>query len=186
MDAQEHPSFSSDPSSLGLTPKVTARPASEVEGLSTRPGTEKKPRLGCPPRSSVSTPAPSTTADLGRIENGNPEVVVAANELATTKPERTQKQSKKAAKKSRKQKGKEPEPGTSEDLVLREVRALLGNETVEEAQEAEWEFESPFEFREEVEVVVSAMSSTGERSFEVMFPLQCCASRGLARIFASA
>lgn len=60
--------------------------------------------------------------------------------------------------------------------MLREVRALLGKEAVEKAQEEGWEFESPFEFREEVEVVVSAMSSTGEHLFEAVFSIQCYAS----------
>ncbi|KAG6333304.1 hypothetical protein ID866_5781 [Astraeus odoratus] len=55
-----------------------------------------------------------------------------------------------------------PEPCSSEDVLWHDVVSLLGSETVDQkiAQGTEWD--SPFGFREELEVVVSKLSSNGD------------------------
>jgi hypothetical protein len=53
------------------------------------------------------------------------------------------------------------EPGSSEDVISREVVGLLGKELVEKAEADGIEWESPFGFREEVELTVSSISSSG-------------------------
>jgi len=65
-------------------------------------------------------------------------------------------------KQARKQKRKPlPEPCSPEDVLWHDVVALLGSQTVDHkiAQGTEWD--SPFSFREEVEVEVSKLSSNG-------------------------
>ena len=65
-------------------------------------------------------------------------------------------------KQARKQKRKPlPEPCSPEDVLWHDVVALLGSHTVDHkiAQGTEWD--SPFGFREEVEVEVSKLSSNG-------------------------
>ncbi len=51
--------------------------------------------------------------------------------------------------------------GSSEDVISREVVALLGKELVEKAEADGIEWESPFGFREEVELTISSISSSG-------------------------
>jgi hypothetical protein len=64
-------------------------------------------------------------------------------------------------KRSKKKKHTTLQPGSSEDVISREVVALLGEQLVArtEADGAEWS--SPFGFREEVELTVSSISSSG-------------------------
>jgi tRNA (uracil-5-)-methyltransferase len=64
-------------------------------------------------------------------------------------------------KRSKKKKRPTPEFESPEDVISREVVGLLGNQVVsrEEADGVDWE--SPFGFREEVELTVSSISSTG-------------------------
>jgi len=54
-----------------------------------------------------------------------------------------------------------PEPGTPEDVVSREVVGLLGSEVLAQAEADGLDWESPFGFREEVELTVSSISSSG-------------------------
>lgn len=61
----------------------------------------------------------------------------------------------------RKQKRVLPEPYSSEDVLWRDIVALLGDDAVEHALQHGTEWDSPFEFREEVEVEVSTLSSNG-------------------------
>ena len=60
-----------------------------------------------------------------------------------------------------------PEFGSSEDLISREVVRLLGNEVVARAEADGVEWESPFGFREEVELTVSSISPSGMSHFKV-------------------
>ncbi|KAA1475389.1 S-adenosyl-L-methionine-dependent methyltransferase [Dentipellis sp. KUC8613] len=105
--------------------------------------------------------------------------------------------SKKAAKKdARKQRKKHkhvlPEPGTSEDVVYKDVVAVLGQAAVDEAIASGTEWESPFGFLEEVEVTVSAMSSSGEalalatierRPWVIVVPFALPGERLRARVY---
>lgn len=71
--------------------------------------------------------------------------------------------SKKASKSAkRKQKRVLPEPYSSEDVLWRDIIALLGEDTVGQALQHGTEWDSPFDFREEVEVEVSTLSSNGD------------------------
>ncbi|KAG2753493.1 S-adenosyl-L-methionine-dependent methyltransferase [Suillus brevipes Sb2] len=62
----------------------------------------------------------------------------------------------------RKQKRVLPDPYSSEDVLWRDIVALLGDDTVAHALQHGTEWDSPFEFREEVEVEVSTLSSNGD------------------------
>ncbi|KAI5997783.1 tRNA methyltransferase [Pisolithus orientalis] len=67
-----------------------------------------------------------------------------------------------ARKEKKRKKHAIPEPCSTEDVLWHDVVSLLGSETVDQkiAQGVEWE--SPFDFREELEVTVSALSSNGD------------------------
>ena len=65
------------------------------------------------------------------------------------------------SKRNKKKKKIPVESGSSEDVISREVVALLGKELVEKAEADGSEWESPFGFREEVELTVSGISSSG-------------------------
>ena len=70
--------------------------------------------------------------------------------------------SKKASKiAKRKQKHVLPEPYSSDDVLWRDVVALLGNDTVEHALQQGTEWDPPFDYHHEVEVEVSKLSSNG-------------------------
>jgi tRNA (uracil-5-)-methyltransferase len=66
-----------------------------------------------------------------------------------------------APKRRKKPKRTPPEPGTPEDVVSREVVGLLGSEVLAQAEADGLDWESPFGFREEVELTVSSLSSSG-------------------------
>lgn len=67
-----------------------------------------------------------------------------------------------ASKEKRRKKHALPEPCSGEDVLWHDIISLLGSETASQeiAQGMEWE--PPFGFREELEVVVSALSSNGD------------------------
>jgi len=71
--------------------------------------------------------------------------------------------SKTTSKKSKKKKQKHvlPEPYSPGDVLWRDIVALLGNDTIEHAQQHGTEWESPFGHLDEVEVEVSQLSSNG-------------------------
>ena len=122
------------------------RPHSEV---SEDPGevlasTEKKPRL--------------------EIEVSHSEGPLVAS--TSTAPAATrQKQASSGGKKSKKKTGKRgrvpPEPYSPDDVLWRDVRDLLGADVADKIIEEGNEWESPFNYEEELEVEVSAISSTG-------------------------
>jgi tRNA (uracil-5-)-methyltransferase len=71
---------------------------------------------------------------------------------------------KKQSKQPKKRKFKRPaspEPGTSEDVILRDVMALLGSEAVQAAKDAGSDYTSPLERGQEIDLVVSELSSNG-------------------------
>lgn len=65
-------------------------------------------------------------------------------------------------KRGKKKKHAPVESGSSEDVIFRDVVALLGKELLAKAEADGMEWESPFGFREEVELTVSSISSSGE------------------------
>ena len=72
-----------------------------------------------------------------------------------------------APKRSKRKKHTPPDFGSSEDVISREVVELLGDEVVARAEADGVEWESPFGFREEVELTVSSISSSGMSHFKV-------------------
>ncbi|KAJ3773514.1 tRNA methyltransferase [Lentinula raphanica] len=66
------------------------------------------------------------------------------------------------AKRLKKQRGHVPEACTTEDVRWKDIVSLLGQDVVDKAVEDGTEFDSPFEFRSEVELVVQASTSNGE------------------------
>jgi tRNA (uracil-5-)-methyltransferase len=56
-----------------------------------------------------------------------------------------------------------PEPYSTEDVLWRDVVAVLGQDVVDTAVNEGTEWDSPFEFREEVELIVHSLSSNGTR-----------------------
>lgn len=122
------------------------RPLSQVE---IDPGeiltsVEKKPRLDVETEQAV-----ASTSTAG-----------AASRTTKQKQANGEKQSKKKASKKKK-KQLPPEPYSRDDVLWRDVRDLLGPEAADQIIEEGKEWESPFQYGEEVEVEVSAISSTG-------------------------
>ena len=74
----------------------------------------------------------------------------------------TKKSARKEARKAKK-KGLHipPEPYSTEDVLWRDVESVLGHDIVNEAIGDGIEWDSPFSFREEVELTVHSLSSTG-------------------------
>ena len=56
-----------------------------------------------------------------------------------------------------------PEPYSTEDVLWRDVVTVLGQDVVDTAVNEGTEWDSPFEFREEVELMVHSLSSNGTR-----------------------
>lgn len=79
-----------------------------------------------------------------------------------------------APKRRKKRKHTPPEPGSSEDVISREVVRLLGSELVSRAEADGLDWESPFGFREEVELTVSSISSSG--TCLKVYAFSCCLS----------
>lgn len=104
-------------------------------------------------------------------------------ESSTSSQQASGKQQGKGKNKSkRKQKDKVPtvEPYSTEDVVYRDVQALLGEDVVRQAQEDGSDRNAPFERQQEVELVVSALSSNGEHVFLLNLQTLCGCMRRLA------
>ena len=97
----------------------------------------------------ASPPQPSLQLSDKRLRSATPEVTLKAGTGSTT------------PKRRKKRKHTPPEPGSSEDVISREVVGLLGSELVTQAEADGLDWESPFGFREEVELTVSSISSNG-------------------------
>ena len=85
---------------------------------------------------------------------------------------------------SKKKKQAPVESGSSEDVIFREVVALLGKELLAKAEADGIELESPFGFREEVELTVSSISSSGMSCSKVCAEMLLnprCLTRSAAR-----
>lgn len=124
----------------------------------------KKPRVASPEASEpLDRPAP---ADL--VLDAPVQALAAGNSLSAQGKKQGGKKSKK------KQKHKLPQPYSSDDVVHRDVIALLGQDAVDKVIEAGKDWDSPFKTGQEVELTVSTMSSNGE-----------CVARHLASFFSS-
>ncbi|KAH9947412.1 S-adenosyl-L-methionine-dependent methyltransferase [Amylocystis lapponica] len=111
---------------------------------------DKKPRLDSAiPLSDAEVP-PSDLQPPNPVDSHEPSSTV------PTPP------AKKNTRKRKAQKHVLPEPYSSEDVVSRDALALLGSAVVEDALSARTEWDAPFEHKEEIEFVVSCLSSTGE------------------------
>ena len=96
------------------------------------------------------------------IEAEHPEEqAVASTSMAKPKPANAEKQSKQKALKKKKKKHLPPEPYSHDDVLWRDVRDLLGAGVADGIIEDGKEWESPFQYGEELEVEVSTISSTG-------------------------
>jgi hypothetical protein len=79
--------------------------------------------------------------------------------MAAHKPSKGKKYS--AKQKKRKQEHTLPEPYSSQDVLWRDIESVLGKEAVGKAIEDGIEWDSPFEFRQEVEIKVASLSCSG-------------------------
>ena len=115
---------------------------------------DKKPRL------ETGSDKPSIAIPT---HNGTPLAPVQTAECSKPKPKEQQQ---KKQKKSRKRKSKHelPDPCSAEDVISRDVFALLGEEADKAVEEGR-DWESPFEQKTELEVVVSELSSSGTRVY---------------------
>jgi len=66
-----------------------------------------------------------------------------------------------APKRRKKPKRTPPDTGSPQDVISREVARLLGSELLAQAEADGLDWESPFGFREEVELTISSISSSG-------------------------
>lgn len=140
-------SFSSKKSNMTGIPVETFLPtsqASESGSPTAASPLKKKPRLHS------SSPPP-----LGEISY--------AEEKPALQLSTPQKAPEKLSRKARqKQKRIKIEQYSSEDVVFQDVKNLLGNHVFEKAISDGSDWNSPFEHREEVQLVVSSLTSTGK------------------------
>ncbi|KAG6854170.1 hypothetical protein C0991_009822 [Blastosporella zonata] len=106
--------------------------------------------------------------------------------------------SQKGSKRSKKRQQKKtdlPELCSSEDVLWRDVIAVLGKDVVDTALEDGKEFDSPFEFHQEIEVQVSTIGSNGEaigrlpneeRPWTIILPFALPGEKVKARIYRNA
>ncbi|KAI0344007.1 S-adenosyl-L-methionine-dependent methyltransferase [Trametopsis cervina] len=109
----------------------------------------KKPRLDSPKHIEATGGAETEDALLDR-----------PTDAMVLQAESSKKQGKKRG--ARKPKNKLPEPYSNEDVVHRDVVALLGEDVVNSIMAEGKDWTSPFQMREEVQLTVSALSSNGE------------------------
>lgn len=69
---------------------------------------------------------------------------------------------KKSKRKSKHKKPDLPEPCSPEDVLWHEIKSVLGSDAVEKAIEEGVEYDSPFAFHQEIEVLVKSLSPGGE------------------------
>jgi hypothetical protein len=128
--------------------------------VSPAPQPHKKPRLHF---DNPSVPGEGTQTE--DITTGLPADTVTIELHATSESTIQEKpKSKSAKKKKRNVKHKPIEPYSSEDVIHRDVVALLGRGVVDDLIAGGKDWTSPFQIKEEVELTVSALSSNGERS----------------------
>ena len=117
------------------------------------------------PLSEVEVDPGETLASVGKkprldTEAERPEEQ-ASTSTAKQTPANAVRQSKQRTSKKKKKKQLPPEPYSHEDVLWRDVRDLLGVGVADGIIKERKEWESPFQYGEELEVEVSTISSTG-------------------------
>lgn len=143
-------SFYSAPAFLGLKHKNHMSDPLRAGQTRSQPDSGSPPPIGKKPRLET----PSKVVDAGSTKQ---------TLVTTTSP---QKVAKKEARKAKK-KGLQvpPEPYSTDDVLWRDVISVLGQDVIDKAIEEGTEWDSPFEFREEVELEVRSLSSNGLCSY---------------------
>ena len=106
----------------------------------------------------------TTAGKKPRLDTGaerSEEQAVASTSTTKQKPANVEKQPKQRASKKKKKKQLPPELYSHDDVLWRDVRDLLGAGVADGIIEDGKEWESPFQYGEELELEVSAISSTG-------------------------
>jgi tRNA (uracil-5-)-methyltransferase len=123
-------------------------------------------RMSAQPQASRVRAAPDSGVELpeakkARLASGTPPTIVQDDVSAPAQAEGVQlpKRSKRKHKHARPDL---PEPCSAEDVLWHEIKAVLGPSAIEKATEEGAEFDSPFAFLQEVEVVVKSLSPSGE------------------------
>lgn len=118
------------------------------------------------------------------VEPSEQQPVASSSTGATTEQKQPNRKTQpKKTSKRRKQKRLLPEPYSREDVVWRDVRELLGADVADGVIKEGNDWESPFQHGEELQVEVSAISSTGtptHRSFSARTQLCHSSGDGLA------
>ncbi|PSS31110.1 hypothetical protein PHLCEN_2v2349 [Hermanssonia centrifuga] len=115
---------------------------------------DKKPRLGF---------ATEENDAIHEYDDHDPESSKEAMEGLTSVFDQSRvKRSRPQKKLTKKMKNMVIEPYSAQDVIFRDVISLLGQEAVDKAIQEGKDWESPFQFREEVELTASILSSTGE------------------------
>jgi hypothetical protein len=143
---------------LGLQ-HLARQPGSKMEGRQPSPvdgPASKRPRLKSPPRTTVPEDAGDVRMDA--LDTHSAPTVVAGGATSSVKaPKKKGRRAKQHA---------PPEHCSAEDVVARDVAALLGQAAVDSAIEEGSEWDAPFARdaqaeKEEVEVEIAALSSNG-------------------------
>ena len=138
--------YHSLPPFLGLSHRKTMDDSPQTGQTRPKPGSGSSSPIGKKPR--LETPSEAITLD--RIKD---------HLVSSAIPKKSAK--KEARKAKRKGLHIPPEPYSTEDVLWRDVASVLGQDVVDKAVEDGIEWESPFQFREEVELTVHSISSNG-------------------------
>jgi hypothetical protein len=139
-------------------PNMEGRQPSPAEGPAS-----KKPRLTSPPRS---TTAPDTSdVPMDGLDANNASALATGGETSAPAAATSAKAPKKKGRKQ-KQKHTLPEHCSAEDVVARDIAALLGSDAISAAVEAGDEWDAPFDRdpqaeKEVVEIEIKVLSSNG-------------------------
>jgi hypothetical protein len=74
----------------------------------------------------------------------------------------SQKKESKRAKRHRQKESGVPEPFSVADVLWRDIIAVVGQDVLDKASEDETDFDSPFEYHQEVELEVASLCSSGK------------------------
>jgi tRNA (uracil-5-)-methyltransferase len=110
--------------------------------------------------------APDSDAELpeskkARLASGTVPTIVQDN-VSPQARAKSELRSKTSKRKSKHKKPDLPEVCSPEDVLWHEIKSVLGPSAIEKAVEGGTEYDSPFAFHQEVEVVVKSLSPSGE------------------------
>ncbi|KAF8228593.1 S-adenosyl-L-methionine-dependent methyltransferase [Tricholoma matsutake] len=107
----------------------------------------------------------------------------------------SQKTGSKRAKKRRQRESGVPDPCSTEDVLWRDIIAVVGQDVMDKASEDETDFDSPFEYHQELELEITSLCSSGdaialspdtERPWAVVVPLSLPGEKVRVRIYRNA